>query len=179
LAFGNLPFLESKSLKTEESIDRGVQQLGTSFAFSHLCIEKTRKGFEMGVRHEIPRKKWEMFFQEFSRDHQEWSVDVEGNGRGSGGSQGAQGLPFEALTFHLDHTHEVLSIVVRKDDMTKGHVYKSITRPNRVTIEETGSDVKLHIDSADGSSTTVRFRRVATPDYDLAAKGGVLGDIRT
>jgi hypothetical protein len=142
-------------------------------SYSIMRRGKIPERIETGRGREIPRKKWENFCQEFSRDHQEWSVDVERNGRRNGGSHDTHGLPFEALTFHLDHTHEVLSIVVRKDGMTKGHVYKSVARPRRVMIEETGPDVKLHIESTDGSSTTVRFRRVATPDYDLAANIGI------
>ena len=86
-------------------------------------------------------------------------------------SHEGQGLPFEALSLHLDHTHEVLSVIVRKDDTTQGHTYQSIPRPSRVIIERTGPDVSLHIHSTDGSPTIIRFRRVATPDYDSAAKG--------
>ena len=133
-------------------------------------MRKSSRRIETRRGHEIPREGWEVFCQEFSRDHQEWSVDVEQHSRGSGVSHKTQGFSFEALTFHLDHAHEVLSIVVRKDDMTKGHVYKTVVRPRRMMMEKTGPDVKLHIDSSDGSSTTVRFRRVATPDYELAAK---------
>ena len=101
-----------------------------------------------------------------SRDHQEWLVDVAPHGEGSSASQEPHGLPFEALTLHLDHTDEVLSIIVRKNHITQEHDYQSIPRPRRVMIERTGADVRLRIDSTEGSSTIIRFRRVATPDYD-------------
>ena len=127
---------------------------------------KTPETTEMGGRREITRREWEAFFQQFTRDHQEWSVDVAGQGKGSTPSHEANGLPFEALTLHLDHTDEVLSILVRKDDVAQEHVYLSIPRPRSVMIEKTGSDVRLHVDSTEGSSTVVRFRRVATPDYN-------------
>jgi len=109
---------------------------------------------------EIPRQEWGAFCLQFSRDHQECLVDVA--------PQEPHGLPFEALTLHLDHTDEVLSIIVRKNHITQKHDYQSIPRPRRVMIERTGADVRLHIDSTEGSSTIIRFRRVATPDYDAA-----------
>jgi hypothetical protein len=40
-------------------------------------------------------------------------------------------------------------------------------------IERTGADVRLHIDSTEGSSTIIRFRRVSTPDYDTATLSGI------
>ena len=89
-----------------------------------------------GVR-EIPRREWGAFFLQFSRDHQEWLVDVAPNGEGSRASQEAQGLPFEALALHLDHTDEVLSIIVRQNDNTQEHEYQSISRPGRVMMERT------------------------------------------
>ena len=134
-------------------------------------MRNTTKSSQPGRGIEIPRPEWEAFCRQFSQDHQEWSVDVAQHGEDIEALHEAQGLPFEALTLHLDHTHEVLSIIVRKDDATQGHTYQSVPRPNRVMIERTGSDVRLHIHSIEGSQTIVRFRRVATPDYDSAAKG--------
>ena len=128
---------------------------------------------DTGRGREIPRREWDAFCLEFSRDHQEWLVDVAPHGEGSSASQETQGLPFEALTLHLDHTDEVLSIIVRKNDIAQEHDYQSIPRPRRVMIERTGADVRLHIDSTEGSSTIIRFRRVATPDYDAATVSGI------
>ena len=125
----------------------------------------TTKPAETGNGREITRREWKAFFQEFSQDYQEWLVDVAGQDKGTNTSREANGLPFEALTLHLDHTHEVLSILVRKDDVAQEHVYLSIPRPRRVMIEKAGPDVRLHIESIDGSSRVIRFRRVAKPDY--------------
>ena len=121
---------------------------------------------------EIPRREWGAFCLQFSRDHQEWLVDVAPHGEGSSASQEAHGLPFEALILHLDHTDEVLSIIVRKNHITQGHDYQNIPRPRRVMIERTGADVRLHIDSTEGTSTIIQFRRVTTPDYDAAPLSG-------
>ena len=129
-------------------------------------MTKTTKPAETGKRREIIREEWKTFFQQFTQDYQEWLVDVIGQDKGAKTSREANGLPFEALTLHLDHTHEVLSILVRKDDVAQEHVYLSIPQPHCVMIEETGPDVRLHIESNDGSSRVIRFRRVATPDYE-------------
>ena len=125
-------------------------------------MTKTERG------REIPRREWEAFCRQFSQDYQEWLVDVAPQGEGSGAGHEANGLPFEALAIHLDHTQEVLSIIVRKNHIAQEHIYQSVPRPRRVSIEMTGADVRLHIDSIEGSSTIIRFRRVATPEYDSA-----------
>lgn len=121
---------------------------------------------------EIPRREWDAFFLQFNQDHQEWLVDVAPHDEGNRASQETHGLPFEALTLHLDHTDEVLSIIVRQNDNTQEHEYQSIPRPGRVMIQRTGADVRLRIDSTEGSATIIRFRRVSTPDYDAAALSG-------
>jgi hypothetical protein len=125
------------------------------------------------TRREIPRREWKNFFQQLSKDYQEWLVAVEGQRKGSNTLHEATGLPFEALTLHLDHTDEVLSIIIRQNDNTQEHEYQSIPRPRRVMIERAGADVRLHIDSTEGSSTIIRFRRVSTPDYDAAPVSGI------
>jgi len=136
-------------------------------------MKATSEATETGKGRDIPRREWKAFFQQFSQDHQEWLVDVAGQGEGNKTSHEANGLPFEALTLHLDRTDEVLSIIVRKNDVAQEHVYLSIPQPRRVMNERTGGDVRLHIGSTDGSLTIIRFRRVATPDYDSDAIGGI------
>ena len=136
-------------------------------------MRRTTETTKTGGGREIPRREWGAFCLQFSRDHQEWLVDVAPHGEGRSASQEAQGLPFEALALHLDHTDEVLSIIVRQNDSTQEHEYQSIPRPRRVMIERMGADVRLHIDSTEGSSTIIRFRRVSTPDYDAATLSGI------
>ena len=74
---------------------------------------ETRKG------REIPRQEWKHFFEQFTQDHQEWLVDVSGQGEGSKTSHETNGLPFEALTLHLDRTDEVLSILCARPKWRK------------------------------------------------------------
>ena len=132
-------------------------------------MRRTTETIKMESGREIPRREWGAFCLQFSQDHQEWLVDVAPHAEASRrASHEAPGLPFEALILHLDHTDEVLSIMVRKNDISEEHVYRSIPCPRRVMVERTGTDVNLHIDSTDGTSTIIRFSRVATPDYDAA-----------
>lgn len=132
-------------------------------------MRRTTDTTQTGRKREIARREWGTFCLQFSQDHQEWLVDVAPHAEASRlSSHEAPGLPFEALILHLDHTDEVLSIMVRKNDVSEEHVYRSIPCPRRVMVERTGTDVNLHIDSTDGTSTIIRFSRVATPDYDAA-----------
>jgi hypothetical protein len=124
-------------------------------------------------RDEVPRQEWKTFFQQFTQDHEEWLVSVAGQDKGNQTLHEVNGLPFEALTLHLDDAHEVLSILVRNNDVAQEHVYLSIPRPRSVMVETAGPDVKLHIDSIDRPSTSIRFHRVATPDYNSDAIRGI------
>jgi hypothetical protein len=136
---------------------------------------QTRRG------REIAHSEWEAFCLQFTQDHQEWLVEVAPRDEGSRrASHERRGLPFEALMLHLDHTDEVLSIMVRKSDVLQEHIYRSISSPRRMMIEtETEiADVSLHIDSTDGTSTTIRFSRVETPDYNAATIHGIPSDER-
>jgi hypothetical protein len=97
------------------------------------------------------------FSNNSAKIHQEWLVYIAGQGHRSTASHEANGLPFQALTLHLDRTDEVLSILVRKDDVAQEHVYLSIPQPCRVIVEKVGAEVRLHVDSTEGSSTIIRF----------------------
>lgn len=50
---------------------------------------------------------------------------IAGQSHRSTASHEANGLPFQALTRHLDRTDEVLSILVRRDDVAQEQVYLS------------------------------------------------------
>jgi len=137
-----------------------------------INLMKTPDSTEIRKGQEITPGEWQAFFQQFSQDHQEWLVYVAGQGHCNTASHEANGLPFQALTLHLDRTQEVLSILVRKDDVAQEHVYLSIPQPCRVMVEKAGADVKLYVDSTEGSSTIIRFRQVATPDYHSESVSG-------
>jgi hypothetical protein len=76
------------------------------------------------------------FSNNSAKIHQEWLVYIAGQGHRSTASHEANGLPFHALTLHLDRTDEVLSILVRKDNVAQEHVCLSIPQPCRVIVEK-------------------------------------------
>ncbi len=130
-----------------------------------------------GKGREIARREWEAFCLQFTQNHQEWLVDVATHDESSRkASDETHGLPFEALILHLDHTDQVLSIMVRKSDASEEHVYRSIPTPHRMMIEDEVAGVRLHIESTNGTMTIIRFTRVASPDYDAARTHGIPSD---
>ena len=55
-------------------------------------MRKTPDTTELRKGEEITPGEWEVFFQQFSQDHQEWSVDVAGQGKGGKTAHEANGL---------------------------------------------------------------------------------------
>jgi len=137
-------------------------------------MKRTTDKSQTRTGREIARKEWGAFCLQFTQDYQEWLVDVTPHDEGRHrASHVIRGLPFEALILHLDRTDEILSIMVRKSDISQEHVYRSIPGPRRMMIEKKEANVSLYINSTDGTSTIIRFSRVATPDYDAATKSGI------
>jgi hypothetical protein len=110
---------------------------------------------------EIPRKEWSKFFEEFTRNHHGWLTTVEGDGVDSGALRDAADLPLEGIMVNLKQRQEALSVVVGKKDVPHGHLLHSIEAVTEIRLEESSPDANkaLHIRSADGRTTTVRFRR--------------------
>ena len=46
-------------------------------------MSKTSEATDTWKGHEIPRREWKPFFEQFTQDHQEWLVDVSGQGEGN------------------------------------------------------------------------------------------------
>ena len=86
---------------------------------------------------EIPRRVGRLCLQFSQITKNGWSTSRHA-WRAVSASQEAQGLPFEAPDpSSRSHTDEVLSIIVRKNDIAQEHDCKSIHRPRRVMIERT------------------------------------------
>src|SRR5262245_5846842 len=98
---------------------------------------------------EIPRDSWKEFFEEFSRRHAGWLVDVETLGPGGSRTEARQS-PLEEIAARLDEDR----VVVRLGEETH-----QISRPQRIEVEEDrGAERALEIRSASGESTRVSFR---------------------
>lgn len=92
---------------------------------------------------------------------------MEGESVDSGALTDAADLPLEGIMVNLKQRQEVLSLVVGKKDVPHGHLLHSIEAVTDIRLEESSPDADkaLHIRSIDGRTTSVRFRRVVTPEH--------------
>ena len=113
---------------------------------------------------DIPPDEWSTFFEELSREHQSRIVTVESLGPETGEQLESHDVPLEGIVVSLKGDEEVISIVVRQD--SRSHVLHTTAAPLHVRIERTpeGMAKTLHIESAHGSTTVVRFRPVVVPE---------------
>ncbi|HJQ25553.1 MAG TPA: DUF5335 family protein [Blastocatellia bacterium] len=108
---------------------------------------------------EIPRNEWGAFFNSFSRQHQDWLVTVEVFGSDIGAQVEAREMPLEGVI--ADTKQESAGeIAILVADGLKSHVTHSINEPTHVRLQQSdaGADEALEIESADGTTTLVRFR---------------------
>jgi hypothetical protein len=120
---------------------------------------------------EIPRGEWLSFLDGFSRQHEGWLVTLEvPEAQGTSGVE-AENLKFIGITPEYSEGRDRISIALGKapDD----HLTHFVSDPVRVlSLESTsGEHAGLQIEAADGSRTTVRFRRPVKPETlnDVAA----------
>ena len=113
---------------------------------------------------DIPPDEWSTFFDALSREHQNQIVTVEGRGPQSTDQLESHDVPLEGVTVSLKGNEEVISIVVREEMRT--HVLHTTSAPLHVSLEQTSEGLArtLHIESAHGTTTLVRFHPVAVPE---------------
>ncbi|HJU06697.1 MAG TPA: DUF5335 family protein [Nitrospiraceae bacterium] len=116
------------------------------------------------VTMEIPPDEWSVFFDDLSREHQSRIVTIEGHGEEAGDQFESHDVPLEGVSVTLNGDDEVISIVARQD--TGKHVMHTVSAPLHVMLERTpeGLAKTLHIESAHGATTLVRFRPVVIPE---------------
>ena len=109
---------------------------------------------------EIPRKRWNKFFDDFSRKHEGWIVTLEVLGSDLGDQDQAAGLPLSGISADLKDRESRIEIIV--GGKPEAHLTHIIEGPKRIWVEE--SDEGLHeaveVESEDGTATLVRFHRV-------------------
>lgn len=113
---------------------------------------------------EIPPDEWSTFFETLSREHQNQIVTVEARGPQTTDQLESHDVPFEGVTVSLKGNEEVISIVVREEMRT--HVLHTTSSPLHVSLEQTSEGLArtLHIESAHGTTTLIRFHAVAVPE---------------
>jgi len=113
---------------------------------------------------EIPRDEWVAFFDSFSRQHEGWLVRLEVFGSDIGAQVEAEEMPLQGIAADLKDGEETISIII--GEAPEQHVAHSIAAPTHVRLEETeqGAQEVLQIESADGSTTLLRFRSAVLPE---------------
>ncbi|HEX6732104.1 MAG TPA: DUF5335 family protein [Pyrinomonadaceae bacterium] len=114
---------------------------------------------------EIPKNEWTEFFDNFSRKHEGWLVNLEIFGPEIGAQVEERELALEGITDEWDETKGNTIMImtgVKPDD----HITHSVTCPISVSLEQTdeGADAALAIKSGDGLTTLLRFRSAVLPE---------------
>ena len=106
---------------------------------------------------EVPRKRWPQFFDEFSRRHDGWRVDVEVLMGQRGAQYEVSDLPFFGATVVLEDSP---SITIELGGRETDNVEHRIGDVRRVWVESLadGRDVALDIESEGGRKTILLFR---------------------
>ena len=114
---------------------------------------------------EIPKKEWTEFFDNFSRKHEGWVVNLEIFGNEIGAQVEERELALEGITDEWDEK-EGNTIMIMTGGKPDDHITHSITRPTQVSLEQTdeGADAALAIKSGDGVTTLLRFRSAVLPE---------------
>src|SRR5262245_46564085 len=109
---------------------------------------------------EIPRAEWVRRLDRFSKDHENWVVDLELIGRELGDQQASTKLPLVGIGADVKagETRIVVSLGGRPD----AHLARIIDKVKHVWLTET--DERRHdavaIEAEDGTKTVVHFRHV-------------------
>lgn len=109
---------------------------------------------------EIPPESWIDFFDEFSRRHQGWLVDVEILGP-LGAQYEAEQVPLQGIS--ADHANKDISISLALP--TNKIVEHFVLHPAKVRVEEQGgAEGAIQIESSEGQTTLVSFRSAVPPE---------------
>jgi hypothetical protein len=120
---------------------------------------------------EIPRKEWVEFFNNFSRNHKGWTVNMEVFGTEIGAQLEAHEMPLEGVIADLKVTgRDQIAILI--EESPQKHLVHSINHPEHVRVEkeESNSEMVIQIQAEDGFTTLLRFCCKAFPK---AATGGL------
>ena len=115
---------------------------------------------------EIPRNEWTQTLDEFTAIHEGWLVSLDVLGPAIGAQLEINNLPLLGVSAgRIDADHDnTISISAAREGA--GHITHTIHAVTRIHIERTdeGADVALAIESADGTTTILRFRAVVLPE---------------
>ena len=113
---------------------------------------------------EIPRDAWAQTFNEFTAIHEGWLVSLDVLGPELGAQPEIHNLPL--LGVSADRIDDDGTISISAACSAAGHITHMIHAVTRVYIERTddGADAAVQVESADGTTTILRFRATALPE---------------
>ncbi len=113
---------------------------------------------------EVPRETWVQFLDGFSGRYEGWLVNVEVISRDVGAQIEAESLPLRGISADLRNQEDSISIILGKTpDQHITHTIRGVSHL-RVKKNETGADEALQIESADGTTSLLRFRTSVLPE---------------
>jgi len=106
---------------------------------------------------EIPRRRWKAFFEEFSRRHEGWLIDVEELMGDRGAQKEVSGLPFHGASATAAPW---ASVVIEAGRGPEDHIEHRIEGSRRIWVESLsgGAEAAVEIESAGGRRTLLEFR---------------------
>ncbi len=113
---------------------------------------------------EIPRHEWTRTLDEFTAIHEGWLISLDVLGPAIGAQLEINDLPLLGVSAdRIDHDGTISISAARAASVHITHTIHGVTR---VYIERTdeGADAALAIESADGTTTILRFRAVVLPE---------------
>lgn len=113
---------------------------------------------------EIPYAEWADFCENFSLSHRGWLVNIE-VAEGSGAPLVlSRDMPLRSITAEKRNGVDMIRIVA--GDGAENHIAHPIPQPRLLKFQqsEQGAHEGLNIVSADGTTTSVRFRSPAHPE---------------
>ena len=112
---------------------------------------------------EVPKRKWGGFFDEFSRRHEGWRVDVEEFSPAQGAQKEVSNLPFFGATFEFGPQE---GVVLELGGAGAAHLEHRIPAPFRVWVESLGegAEASLEVESEGNRKTLISFRAPQPPE---------------
>ena len=112
---------------------------------------------------EVPKRKWGGFFDEFSRRHEGWLVDVEELSAAEGAQKEVSNLPFFGATFESGPQG---GVVLELGGAGTAHLEHRIPVPSRVWVESVGerTETSLEVESEGNQKTLISFRAPQPPE---------------
>ncbi len=115
---------------------------------------------------EIPRSEWRSFFEVFSRQHEGWLATLEVFGQEVDAQQKPGESPFERISL-TSVVGESEAIAINLGKSPEDHVKHTVIEPTHVWLAQTpeGANAGLEIESADETTTVIRFRSAVLPEF--------------